>query len=84
MIAPTIQWSESKMHLALNTLPESALRRRLVNTETAAEYVDRSVPEIRRLVRGGKFPKPIKLNGRRLSWRLGDLMDYVDNKSQEK
>jgi predicted DNA-binding transcriptional regulator AlpA len=72
------------MHLALNSPPESALRRRLVNTETAAEFIDRSVPEVRRLVRSSKFPKPIKLNGRRLSWRLGDLMDYVDGKSQEK
>jgi predicted DNA-binding transcriptional regulator AlpA len=71
------------MNLALSNLPDTLVRRRLVGTEAAAEFVGRSVPEIRRMVRHGLFPKPIKLNGRRLSWCIGDLVDWIDSKVKE-
>jgi predicted DNA-binding transcriptional regulator AlpA len=51
--------------------------------EPTAEFVGRSVPEIRRLIRLGLFPKPLKLNGRRLSWRIGDLIDWIDSKAEQ-
>lgn len=71
------------MNLALTSLPENLARRRLLGIEQVAEFVGRSVPEIRRLVRLGEFPKPLKLNGRRLSWRTGDVVDYVDGKAAQ-
>jgi predicted DNA-binding transcriptional regulator AlpA len=69
------------MNSAIENLPENLARRRLVNIQQAADFVGRSVPEIRRLLAtGGDFPKPVKLNGRRLSWQLGQLVDYSDEK----
>jgi predicted DNA-binding transcriptional regulator AlpA len=68
---------------ALSNLPESVIRKRLIDIDTAAQFISRSVPEIRRLVRIGQFPKPIKLNGRRLSWRLGELLDWIDTKAKK-
>jgi predicted DNA-binding transcriptional regulator AlpA len=71
------------MNLALASLPETVSRHRLVGIDGAAEFVGRSVPEIRRLVRLGLFPKPLKLNGRRLSWRVGDIVDWINAKATE-
>jgi predicted DNA-binding transcriptional regulator AlpA len=71
------------MNMALNSLPDSIARQRLLNTEQTAQFVGRSVPEIRRLLPLGLFPKPLKLNGRRLSWRIGDLIDWIDAKAKE-
>jgi len=67
----------------LEGLPEGAWRRRMVGIHGAAEYVDKSVMEIRRLVKLGLFPRPCKPNGRRLAWQLGQLADYSDQKLKE-
>jgi hypothetical protein len=53
-------------------------RRRLVGIEAAASYVGKSIPEVRRLIRLGRFPQPRKPNGRRLFWQIGQLADYSD------
>ena len=68
------------MITSLNSLPNDVIRRRLLDIHSTAEFCGRSVPEIRRLLRHGLFPKPLKLNGRRLSWQLGQLVDYIDSK----
>src|SRR5262249_32735454 len=54
-----------------------ALMRALIHG--AAEYVDKSIYEIRRLVKLGLFPKPRRPNGRQWSWQLGQLADYSDS-----
>jgi len=66
------------MRATLDNLPDAAWRRRLVGSHSAAEYVDKSPYEIRRLVKLGLFPKPRRPNGRHWSWRLGQLADYSD------
>jgi predicted DNA-binding transcriptional regulator AlpA len=71
------------MNAQFQDLPDSIARRQCVGIEGAAKFVDRSVPEIRRLVRLGLFPKPFKFNGRRLSWRMGQLVDWIDSKANE-
>jgi|HubBroStandDraft_4_1064222.scaffolds.fasta_scaffold858175_2 predicted DNA-binding transcriptional regulator AlpA len=71
------------MNSAIENLPENLARRRLVNIQQTAEFVGRSVAEIRRLLATGEFPKPLKLNGRRLSWQVGVLVDYVDGKAAQ-
>ena len=68
------------MRVSLDSLPEGAWRKRLVGIHTASEYVDKSIYEIRRLVKLGQFPKPCRPNGRQMSWRLGQLADYSDEK----
>jgi predicted DNA-binding transcriptional regulator AlpA len=59
-------------------LSPEAERRRLVGIEAAAHYVGKSIPEIRRLLKLGRFPQPRKPNGRRLAWQIGQLIDYSD------
>jgi predicted DNA-binding transcriptional regulator AlpA len=59
-------------------LSAEAERRRLVGIEAAANYVGKSIPEIRRLLKLGRFPQPRKPNGRRLAWQIGQLIDYSD------
>ncbi len=70
------------MNGSLENLPDDLARRRLLNTEQVAAFVNRSVPEIRRLITTGTFPKPFRLNSRRLSWRLGDIVDWIDSKTE--
>ena len=53
-------------------------RRRLVDIKGAANFVGKSIPEVRRLVRLGLFPQPRKPNGNRLAWQVGQLIDYSD------
>lgn len=67
----------------LDGLPEAMVRRRLVGIHAAAAFVDKSVIEIRQLVKLGLFPKPCKPGGRRLAWQLGQLVDYSDEKINE-
>jgi hypothetical protein len=71
------------MRVSLDGLPEAAWRRRMVGSQFAAEFVDKSIYEIRRLVKLGLFPKPCRPNGRQWSWQLGQLADYSDQKMQE-
>jgi predicted DNA-binding transcriptional regulator AlpA len=72
------------MNTCLESLPNEIARKRLLGIGPAAEFVGRSVPEIRRLVRLGLFPKPFKLNGRLLSWQVGELADWIDSKVGER
>ena len=62
-------------------LPESLARRRSLNIQQTAAFVGKSVPEIRRLVRLGKFPKPFRQDLRQLSWTIGSLVDHIDSKA---
>src|SRR5579864_2622857 len=71
------------MRLSLESLPEGAWRKRLVGIHTASEYLDKSIYEIRRLVKLGLFPKPCKPNGRQWRWQLGALADWCDEKARE-
>ncbi len=56
--------------------PEVALHRILNTAETAA-FCGFSVAHWRRLYRTGKAPKPIQLSSRKLGWRAGDLIDWL-------
>jgi predicted DNA-binding transcriptional regulator AlpA len=59
-------------------LPENIIRKRRLNTKQVAEFIDRSEIEIRRLVKLGKFPKPRPLDGKKWSFVLGDILDFLD------
>jgi hypothetical protein len=71
------------MRTSLDSLPPEAWRKRMVGIHGAAEFVDKSIYEIRRLVKLGLFPRPCRPNGRQWSWQLGQLADYSDQKTQE-
>jgi prophage regulatory protein len=64
-------------------LPEELARRRVLTTRRAAAFVGRSVVHWRRLHLEGKTPKPIRLGVRAMGWRIGDLVDWMDQKMRE-
>jgi prophage regulatory protein len=65
--------------ITLGHLPADMARRRLLDTAEAAEFCKLSIPHWRRLYRAGKVPKPVRLSSRKYGWRLGDLVDFIDN-----
>jgi hypothetical protein len=65
----------------LADLPDNIARKQLLDTKQAAAFVARSPIEIRRLVNVGKFPKPLNVDGKKWSFRLGDLVDFIDSKA---
>jgi predicted DNA-binding transcriptional regulator AlpA len=66
----------------LNNLPERAAKSRAVDIKFVAEYRGCSTHEIRRLKRVGQMPPPLKTGGRRLYWRLGDIVAWVEGMAQ--
>ena len=59
-------------------LPDELERNRFVTPAQAAEFSGFSLPHIRRLYRTGQMPPPICLSGRKLGWKLGTLLAWVD------
>ncbi len=54
--------------------------RRLLPTDEAARVSGYSTAHFRVLVRQGIAPKPVKLSTRKLGWRAGDLVAWIDSK----
>ncbi|AOG06376.1 helix-turn-helix transcriptional regulator [Bosea sp. RAC05] len=65
----------------LDRLPPEIARRRVLDTELAATFCGQSVPNWRKLRADGKLPKAICLGGKKLGWRLGDLIDWLDKQT---
>ncbi|MGY4351236.1 putative DNA-binding transcriptional regulator AlpA [Bradyrhizobium sp. GM7.3] len=63
---------------SFTNIPERAALSRAVPIEFVAEYRGCSTYEIRRLKRLGQMPAPLKTGGRRLYWRLSDVVAWVD------
>jgi prophage regulatory protein len=66
---------------ALANIPSDLSRERLLGTEQTAEFLDTSIPNLRRMYRTGKIPAPIKIGERKYAWRLSALIDFVAFKS---
>jgi predicted DNA-binding transcriptional regulator AlpA len=56
-------------------------RSKLLGTTATAEFLNISVPHLRRCVREKKVPLPIRVGCRKLAWRVGDLIDFISAKS---
>lgn len=65
----------------VSTLPPEIARSRVLCTADAAAYCAISVSHWRRLYRAGLIPAPVKLGTRKLGWRLGDLVDWLDERT---
>ncbi len=63
---------------ALEPLPHSIARHRVLDTTEAAGFCKFSVAHWRRLYRAGKAPTPVRLSTRKYGWRIGDLIDWID------
>jgi predicted DNA-binding transcriptional regulator AlpA len=55
--------------------------RQLLDTASVAKISGYSVAHFRWLVRQGLAPTPIRLNGRKLGWRAGDVAAWIDSKA---
>ena len=62
----------------LQQLPSDVTRHRVLDTEEAAAFCRFSVPHWRRLYRNGATPAPVRLSTRKYGWRIGDLVDWID------
>jgi predicted DNA-binding transcriptional regulator AlpA len=67
----------------LENLPADIARHRILNSAKAAEFWGVSTRHWRRLYQDKSVPAPIKLSARRLGWRVGDLIDALEQRSQQ-
>ncbi|WP_152044878.1 helix-turn-helix transcriptional regulator [Aureimonas psammosilenae] len=71
------------MSTATNSpLPADMARNRVVGSKEAATFLNVSLPHFRRLYQTGKVPAPIKISERKLGWRVGVLVDFVNAASK--
>lgn len=68
----------------LNRLPSEMNRARVLSSAQAAELTGFSLSHFRRLCRSGKVPKPVQLGGRKLGWRFGALVDWIEAESNDR
>ena len=54
--------------------------RQLLGTRQLSSLLGCSVVHLRRLVRSGKLPPPIKIGDRKLAWRTADIASFIDAK----
>lgn len=47
-----------------------------LGTDEVAAYFNYSTSHFRHLVRMGKFPKPVRISGRKLAWRQSVIDEY--------
>jgi predicted DNA-binding transcriptional regulator AlpA len=70
------------MNTALDNLPPELARHRILNTADAAKFYGVSLPQWRLLYRRKAVPAPIRLSERRYGWRVGDLIDALENRTK--
>ena len=58
-------------------LPDVLALDPILTTNQIARAVNNSPVHIRRLVRAGKFPQPLKIGDRKLGWRLSTITRYI-------
>ena len=58
-------------------------RHRVIGAAEAASFCNFSLPHWRRLARTGEAPKPLHQSARKVGWRVGDLLDWIDTKARE-
>jgi predicted DNA-binding transcriptional regulator AlpA len=63
-------------------IPLELSRHRVLNTAEAASFLNFSVSHFRRLYRNGGAPPPLQLSARKLGWRTGDLIDWIEGRQR--
>src|SRR3954447_24254921 len=59
-------------------LPIELARNRVLSSVQAAAFLGLSVAHFRRLYRRHRALRPVRLGERRLGWRLGDLIRWIE------
>lgn len=65
------------------SIPNDLNRSRVLDSRQAADLCGFSLVHFRRLYRSGTLPRPLRLSARKLGWRTGDLLDFLDAKARE-
>ena len=68
------------MKSAIENLPEQLALHCVLRASDAARFCGVSVSHFRRLHARGQLPRPIRLGERRLGWRLGDLVKWLQGR----
>ncbi|MFH6781152.1 MULTISPECIES: helix-turn-helix transcriptional regulator [Methylobacterium] len=72
-------------HSYLDDLPREVASQiamnRIVGAAEAASFCNYSLPHWRRLYRAKRVPAPVKLNGRKVGWKLGTLIEFNSQRS---
>jgi len=71
------------MSSTLDTLPNDLARHRVLDTRETCEFVSVSVAQWRRMRANAETPAPILLGSKKHGWRLGDLIDWIQSRSQK-
>ncbi|MBB5761403.1 putative DNA-binding transcriptional regulator AlpA [Methylorubrum rhodesianum] len=53
----------------------------MVGSAEAAAFCNYSLAHWLRLTREGKVPTPVRLGARKLGWRIGSLVDFVNERA---
>jgi predicted DNA-binding transcriptional regulator AlpA len=57
---------------------EALQRKRVISEVRAAELADLSLPHFRRMRRANRGPRFVQLGARRIGYRVGDVLDWID------
>lgn len=62
----------------LDNIPDDFASRRLLNSAQTATILGFSTVHLRRLVKAGKVPQPVRIGERKLAWRAGEIRAFLD------
>lgn len=64
-----------------NRLPAEIARKRVLPADKSAEFCGQTLANWRKLRSENKLPGAIRLGGKKLGWRIGDLIDWLDQQA---
>jgi predicted DNA-binding transcriptional regulator AlpA len=68
-------------YVSLGALPLEVARHRILDVKETAVFLSLSIPSVRRLHRAKQIPEAVRLSSRRIGWKLGDLLDWLETRA---
>jgi predicted DNA-binding transcriptional regulator AlpA len=68
-------------YVSLGAFPLEVARHRILDVKETAVFLSLSVPSVRRLHREKQIPEAVRLSARRIGWKLGDLLEWLEARS---
>lgn len=62
----------------LASLPADITRHRVLGPKDTAAFLGMTISQLRRMREERRLPRPIMFSMRRYGWRIGDLIDWLD------
>lgn len=57
------------------------MQQQLVRLSEVSDVTTLSKASIYRLLKGGRFPTPVRIGERRVAWKLSDVMSWVEQRT---